>query len=145
MATGEESLHAACNSERDLTSWRQRKWVPEVPGATREEPQVSRRNSRKTRGFSPQCEMRPFSRAVSREEYQVPSCNAKVYLTPFMQLRKSPEIPVPTREENRLSRYNSRRPTFSPASAGDEGRFPCFVRKGTPTFLLHPKRRLVSP
>ena len=47
-----------------------------------------------------------------------------------MQLRKVPKIPVPTREEPRVSRHNPRRAPFSPSSNRDEGRFPRFIRKG---------------
>ena len=69
--------------------------------------------------FSPQREMRPFARAVSREKPHIPSSNAKGYLTPFMQLRKVPEIHVPTREECRVSCHNSRRAPFPPSSIRD--------------------------
>ena len=47
--------------------------VPDVPVITQEEPHVSCCNSRKTRRFSPQHEMRPFSTAVSREKSHLPS------------------------------------------------------------------------
>ena len=35
-------------------------------------------------------------------------------LTPLMQLKKFPDIPVSTREEHRVSRHNSRRAPFCP-------------------------------
>ena len=74
--------------------------------------------------------MRPFSRAVSLEKPHVPYWYAKGYLTPLIQLRTLPEIPVPTREEPQVSCHNSRRAPFSPYSNRDEGRFPCLVGKG---------------
>ena len=114
------------------TSLRQHKPVPEIPIATWDEPQGSHRNLRKTTRFPPQREMRPFPRAVSREKLHIPSWNVKGYLTPLMQLRKVPETPIPTREEPRVSRHNSRRALFpppqlemrvnSPASSGKEFR-----------------------
>ena len=81
VSTGEETrgsgLSSRCrhrtrhrlerNSERPLQlAWRlvllrQHNWVPEVHTVTREEPQVSWCNSRKTRRFSPQYQMRPVS------------------------------------------------------------------------------------
>ena len=59
--------------------------------------------------------------------------------------QEGPEIPVPTKEEPRVSHHNSRRAPFSPFSNRDEGRFPCFVRKGIPTSLSDLRRRPVSP
>ena len=55
----------------DLTSLRQHELVPEIPVANREENQASHRNLRKTKRFSPQREMRPFSRAMSLEKLHV--------------------------------------------------------------------------
>ena len=72
-ATGEGSQEAPHNSHGDWTFLRPHEWVPEVPIITREEPQVCCRNSRKTRRFSPQREMRPFSTATSREGSHLPS------------------------------------------------------------------------
>ena len=60
-ATGKESREGPRNSHGDWTFLRQHKIVPEVPVVTREEAQGSCCNSRKTRRFSPQSEMRPFS------------------------------------------------------------------------------------
>ena len=52
---------------------RQDERVPEVPIGTQEQPQVSCCNSRKTRRFSPQSKMRPFSAAASLEKSQLSS------------------------------------------------------------------------
>ena len=71
--TVEESWEAPHNSYRDWTFLRPHEWVPEVPVVTREEPQVSCRSSSKTRRFSPQREMWPFSAAASREKSHLPS------------------------------------------------------------------------
>ena len=110
--TGEQSREGPHNSNGDWTFLRQHERVPEVPVVTREEPQVSCRTSRKTRRFSPQSEMRPFSTAGSREISYLPSCISKVSLTPLMQ--EVPQIPVSTREEHLESRHNSRRAPFFP-------------------------------
>ena len=59
--TGEQSREVPRNSHGDWTFLRQHKIVAEVPVVTREEAQGSCCNSRKTRRFSPQSEMRPFS------------------------------------------------------------------------------------
>ena len=64
-AAGEESLEAPRDSHGDLTFLRQHERIPEVPVVTPEEHQVSCHSSRKTRKFSPQCEMKLFSTAVS--------------------------------------------------------------------------------
>ena len=86
--------------------------MPEVPVITREEPQVCCCNLRKTRRFSLQHKMRPFSTAGSREISYLPSCISKVSLIPLMQ--EVPQIPVSTREEHLESRHNSRRAPFFP-------------------------------
>ena len=62
---GEESQEAPSDSHENWTFLGPHEWVPEVPILTQEEHQVSRHNSRKTRRFSPQCEMRPFSAVAS--------------------------------------------------------------------------------
>ena len=66
---------------------------------TQEEPQASSCNSKKTMRSPPQRQMTPFSPAVAREQYQDTSGNSKGGLTPFMQLKGIPEIPVATQEE----------------------------------------------
>ena len=71
--TGEESQEAPGNSHGDWTLLRQHERVPELPVVTREEIYVSCRNLRKTRRFTPQREMRPFSTAASREKSHLPS------------------------------------------------------------------------
>ena len=97
---------------------------PEVPVVTREEPQVSCHNSRKSRRFSPQREMRPFSTVAAREKSYLSSYASKGSLTPLMQLKNFPYIPISTREENRGSHNNSRR---------------------APVFPLHLEMRISSP
>ena len=73
VATAEESRETPRNSHGDWTFLRPPEWVPEVPIVTREEPQVCCHNSRKTRRFFPQREMRPFSTVVSGEKSHFPS------------------------------------------------------------------------
>ena len=97
-----------------MTFLRQHDRVPEDPVVTREEPQVSCRNSRKIRRFSPQGEMRPLSSAVSQENSHCPSLASKGSLTPLMPLKKLPNIPASTREKQRESCQNSRRAPFFP-------------------------------
>ena len=91
--TPEHSCTRPRNLNGDLTSLRQHKRLPEflvVPG---EESQASRRNSRQTKRFPRQCEMRPFSPAAPREQSQVPSQNSREGLTPFMQLKGAQRSP----------------------------------------------------
>ena len=66
-ATGEESREASRNLHGDWTFLRPHEWVPEVPVITREEPQVSSHNSRKTRKFSPPRDEALFRCGNSRE------------------------------------------------------------------------------
>ena len=49
------------------------KWVPDIPVLTHEKPKVSCHDSKKTRRFSTQRVMRPFSAVVSREKSHLPS------------------------------------------------------------------------
>ena len=87
---------------------------PVVPSTTREEPQVSCHNSRKTRRFSPQEEMRLFSAVASREKSHLPFCVSNGSLTPFMQHIKIPNITISIGEEPQGSCHNSRRAPFFP-------------------------------
>ena len=73
VVTAKKSREAPRNLHGDWTFLHPHEWVPEVPVITRKEPKVCCRNSRKTRRFSPQCEMRPFSAAASREKFPLPS------------------------------------------------------------------------
>ena len=68
-ATEEESRVIPPNLHGDSTSLRPHERVPVASILTREEP---RRNSRKTRRFSPQHELRPFSAAASHEKSHLP-------------------------------------------------------------------------
>ena len=136
-ATAEESRGAPRDLGGDWTSLRPHEWVPEVPVITREEPRC---NSRKTRRFSPERELRPFSTAVSREKSHLPFSAPKGSLTPLRQLKKFTDIHVCTREENQVSRHNSRRPpdlpphperrVCFPASSGRESRQSRRVSRG---------------
>ena len=73
VVTAEESQEAPRNSHGDWTYLRPHERLPEVPDVTQEEPQICSYNSRKTRRFSPQGEMRPFSTAASREKSHLAS------------------------------------------------------------------------
>ena len=102
------------NSHEEWTFLKPQEWIPDDPIVTEEEPQVCCHNSRKTRRFSPQHKMRPFSAVASREKSHIPSCVSIGSLTPLRQFKKFPDIPVFTREENRGSHHNSRRAPFFP-------------------------------
>ena len=93
---GEESRKAPRNSHGDGMFLRPHERVPEVLVVTQEERAVSCCDSRKTRIFSPQCEMRPFSTAASREKSDLPSWASKGSLTRLRELKKFPDIPVST-------------------------------------------------
>ena len=93
---GEESREAPGNSHGDWNFLRQHERVPDVLFVIQEEPQVCCHNSRKTKRFSPQCEMRPFSTAASREKSDLPSWASKGSLTRLRELKKFPDIPVST-------------------------------------------------
>ena len=60
-ATAEESREAPHNSQGDKTLVRPLERVPKFSVITREKPQISHCNLRKTRRFVPQSKMRPFS------------------------------------------------------------------------------------
>jgi len=62
-----------CNSHGDWSFLRQYKQVPDFLVVTQEKPQVSCRNSSKTRRFSSQREMRLFSAAASWDISHFPS------------------------------------------------------------------------
>ena len=109
VMTPEQSCTPPHNSNRDLTSLRQHKRLPEFLVVLGEESQASRRNSRKPRRFPRQREMRPFSPTAAREQSRVPSPDSRGGVTPFMQLKgaqRSPsqlemkaEFPATSREE----------------------------------------------
>ena len=60
--------------------------------------------------------------------------------TPFLQLKKFPDISVSTREEARESRPHPEVPDFR-LLAREEGSFTCVLGKEFPTFPSHLKRR----
>ena len=64
--------------------------------------------------------------------------------TPLLHLKKFPDIPVSTREEERESRPHPVEPRFR-LLARDGVSFPCLVRKEFPAFPSHLKRRRSPP
>ena len=68
------------------------------------------------------------------------SGTSKGSFTPLLQLKKFPDIPVYTREEERESRPHPEDPHFR-LLAREEGSFPCVVGKQFPAFPSHLKRR----
>ena len=135
-ATAEESLEAPSNSHGDWTFRRPHKLVLEVHVVTREEPQVSYHNSRQTRRFSPQREMRTFSREIPTSLLSLERV--------LDSLEATQEVPQYTsllsRGTPRVSPQLKNSPGF-PSSSREEDPFPCFVGKGIPGFLSHLKRR----
>ena len=83
--------------------------------------------------------MRPISAEVSRGKSHLNSGTYKGSLTPLLQLKKFPDIPVSTREEARESRPHPEEPRFR-LIAREEGSFPCMVGKEFPAFPSHLKR-----
>ena len=67
--------------------------------------------------------------------------DSKGSLTPLMQLKKLPNIPVSTWEEHRGSCHNSRRSPYFPPHLELRVHFPASLGKGIPVFLSHLKRR----
>ena len=65
--------------------------------------------------------------------------NFQRVLTPWLQLKKFPKIPVSTREEARESRPHPEEPRFR-LLAREEGSFPCVVGKEFTAFPSHLKR-----
>ena len=97
-------------------------------------------NSRKSRRFSPPGEMRPISAEESRGLSHLNSGTFKGSFTPLLQLKKFPDIPVSTREEERESRPHPEEPRFR-LLAREEGSFPCVFGKKFSEFPSQLKRR----
>ena len=74
--------------------------------------------------------MRPISAEASRGYSHLTSGTFKGSFTPFLQLKKFPDIPVSTREEARESRPHPEEPCFR-LLAREEGSFPCVVGKNS--------------
>ena len=139
-ATGEESREASRNLHGDWTFLRPHEWVPEVPVITREEPQVSSHNSRKTRKFSPPRDEALFRCGNSRE---IPPflLSLERVLDIFDETQKVPQHTcLHSRGTPRVLPQLEKSPVY-PSSSPNEGPFPCFVGKGIPAFLSHLKRR----
>ena len=84
--------------------------------------------------------MRPISAEVSRGKSHLNSGTSKGSLTPLLQLKKFPDIPVSTREEAREFRPHPEEPSFR-LLAREEGSFPCVVGKEFLAFPSHLKRK----
>ena len=139
-ATSEESRVAPGNTHGDWTFLKPHERVTDVHITTREEPQVRCRNSRKTRRFSSQCEMKPFSTVASLEFPPSLLSLERVLDT----LDATQEVPRHTslhsRGTPRIPSLLKRSPSF-PSSSLEEGPFTCFIGKGILAFLSHLKRR----
>ena len=96
-----------------MTFLRQHELVPEVPVVTQEEPQVFCLNSRKTKSFSPQCEMRPFSEA-SREIPPSLSSLERVLDTLEATQEVPPHTHLHSRGTMRVPLQLKKRPIFPP-------------------------------
>ena len=107
--TREQSRAPHLKSNGDWTSLGLHGTLPEFSIVTREKPQTSHHNSRKTTRFSHHHEMKPFFLGGPREKSQVPSENSIGALTPLKPLKGLQEILIATREESRVLCFNSRR------------------------------------
>ena len=84
--------------------------------------------------------MRPISAEASRGYSNLNSGTSKGSFTPFLQLKKFPDIPVSTREEAREFCPHQEEPRFR-LLAREEGSFPCVVGREFLAFPSHLKRR----
>ena len=84
--------------------------------------------------------MRPISAEASRGYSHLTSGTSKGSFTPLLQLKKFPDIPVPTREEAGKSCPHPEEPRFR-LLAREEGSFPCVFGKKFPAFPSHLNRR----
>ena len=84
--------------------------------------------------------MRPISAEATRGYSQLNSGTSKGSFTPWLQLKKFPDIPVSALEEARESRPHPEEPRFC-LLAREEGSFSCVVGKEFPAFPSHLKRR----
>ena len=84
--------------------------------------------------------MRPISAEASRGYSHLTSGTYKGSFTPLLQLKKCPDIPVPTPEEAREFRPYPQEPRFR-LIAREQGSFPWVVGKEFPAFPSHLKRR----
>src|SRR5574337_1118116 len=123
----------------DWTCLGQHKRQPEFPVVTQE----SRRNSRKTTWLPRHRKMKPFPATAPQEKSHVRNWRSKGHLAPFCDPQSSPESRSPSRGTLRFSGTPSSEP-FLPSGSGQEGRLPCFVWKGFPTFRSHLRMRPVS-
>ena len=84
--------------------------------------------------------MRPISAEASRGSSHLTSGTSKRSITPLLQIKKFPNLPVSTREEARESRPHPEEPRFRLLARG-QGSFPCVDGKEFPAFPSHLKRR----
>ena len=84
--------------------------------------------------------MRPIFAEASRGYSHLNSGTSKGSFTPFLQLKKFPDIPVPTREEARESRPHPEEPRFH-LLAREQGSVPCVVGKEFPALPSYLKKR----
>ena len=103
----EQSCAPHLKSNGDWTSLGQHETLPEFSVVTREKPQISPRNSRKTTRLPHHREMKPFFLGGPREQSQVPSENSIGVFTHLRPLKGLQEIPVATREQSRVLCFNS--------------------------------------
>ena len=121
----------------DCTSLGQHKRHPEFPVGTRE----SRRNSRKTTWFPRHRKMKPFPATASQEKSHGRNWRSKRYLAPLMRPHKVPRHPGVPGEEHRGFPGTTSSEPLPPSWSRQEGRLPCFVWKGFPTFRSHLRMR----
>src|SRR5574337_420816 len=123
----------------DWTCLGQHKRQPEFPVVIRE----SRRNSRKTTWLPRHRKMKPFPATAPQEKFHVRNWKSKGTWHSSCDPQSSPKSRSPSRGTLRFSGTPSSEP-FLPSGSGQEGRLPCFVWKGFPTFRSHLRMRPVS-
>ena len=122
----------------------------DFPGPTQEASRIPRRNSR----MPPQLEkkhvvprhrmMKPFPATAFQEKSHVRNWRSKRYLAPLMRPHQVPRHPGLPGEEHRGFPAPLPLSPFYPPDLDKEGRLPCFVWKGFPTFGSHLRMRPVS-
>ena len=136
-ATAEESRGAPRNLGGDWILLRPHKWVPEVPVVTREEP---RRNSRKTRRFSPQRQLRLFFCCSIFQEIAPSLLSPERVLDTLEATQEVHRHPcLHTRGKSSVPPQLKKTPG-SPSSSREEGPFPCFVGEGILALPSHLNR-----
>ena len=121
-ATAEESQGAHSDSRGDWTSLKSHERVAEVPVITQEKPSC---NMRKTRRFSPQSDLRPFSTACLERNPTFPP-EPRKGLAKFEATQEVPRHPL----------LHSRGTSNGPTTTQEEPRFSLLIPRGGSVSML---------